>query len=214
MSNVNLSKLREEIDAKKKEKEKISRQLGEGTPTSMPKDVFLDGLLKSVKTGQPSDSTNLIKMIEHKTAEKQGEAPGTTAPVTSSQLSTPPNVQQPAVTTPVGQSPDRELLLYEELERKKRELLAGGAIAAYNQGVNAPQQTVQTQQAPLNEEYVKGIINEQFVHIVEQAMRDTIVEIYATERIKEVLSESEDMIRGVVLKTIRELQNKKKKTQS
>jgi hypothetical protein len=212
MSQVDLKKLKEEIGVRKKEKTQVARNLGEGSGTIIPKDEFLNGLLTSLKTGKPSQSTNLIKMVENKTAEKQGAPKSSGAPTMSADLATHTPTATP--TAPIGQSPDREALLFEELERKKRELLAGGAVAAYQQGVNNPQSTAQVPQPTLNEEVVKNIINEQFVHIVEHAMKDAIVEIYAVERIKEVLSESEDMIRGVVLKTIRELQNKKKKTQS
>jgi hypothetical protein len=106
---------------------------------------------------------------------------------------------------------DREEQLYKEFERKKKELLGERKGNGFTPN-NSDNQYSQPQQ--LNEEklisFVKETINESFAPIVEQAMKDSIVEIYTVERIKEVIKENESLIRGIVINTIRELQKKKK----
>ena len=86
--------------------------------------------------------------------------------------------------------------------------MAGGTTTPV-QGVNIPQQGLVSPNG-LNES-VKKVIDENFSHIVEHAMKDAIVGIYAGERIKEVIEENESLIRDIVLKTIKELQEKNKK---
>ena len=202
-NKIDLSKLRKEIDNRKQSKGIVSESLGETTGNIVvPKDAFLNGLEISLRTGRPSESSNRIKIVEAKVAEKQGEK--RTIP-TGNDLSTIPTQQ---INPPVQQSPERDALLYEELERKTKEYLGGGTSTP-TQEVNIPQQGLVSPNS-LNES-VKKVIDENFAHIVEHAMKDAIVEIYAVERIKEVLEENESMVRDVVIKTIRELQNKNKK---
>jgi hypothetical protein len=57
---------------------------------------------------------------------------------------------------------------------------------------------------------VNNYLMENFGPIVEEAIKSTILEMYAVERIKEVLTENKEMIKSVVYETIRELQNKNK----
>lgn len=206
MSTVDLKKLREEIDTRKKEKNEVSRNLGEGNEgTTIPKDSFLNELLTSLKTGKPSQSTNRIKMVENKAAEKKGETSQTQTSTMSDDLMKYSNTNPNLKANNVDQSQERDALLYEEFERKKKELQGGGGVNHHNLPQNS--------QTTLNEN-VKKIINENFTHIVEQAMKDAIVEIYSTERVKEVMSENKEIIKEVVLNTIRELQNKSKAKKS
>jgi hypothetical protein len=149
----------------------------------------------------------MIKLVEQKTAIKTGEASPGSATQTVSQAVVTHNKPQTYVPNP-AEDQEREGLLLEEMERRKKELRS--------QGLMPPEQQGLTEGAPgvtLNEEYLNEVvlnsINENVAHIVEQAMRDTIVEIYVGERMKEVLMENEDIIKSVVIKTIRDLQKKK-----
>ena len=66
----------------------------------------------------------------------------------------------------------------------------------------------------LNEEIKKGIntyLQENFNYIVEDAIKNTILELYTVERIKDVLIENDEIIKKMVINTIKELQNKSKK---
>lgn len=211
--NIDLSKLREEINSRKSE-----THVNEGTGHA-PKDSFLNELLTSLKTGQESKSTKLVKMVEQKAAEKKGETNkgsynnDTMVDAIEKHGGDGSSTQVPSAPQPTGDE-DRDHLLYEEYSRKMKELFGENA-----KEVMQPHQPTQTNQRPqprqqLNEEYlvgtVKKILNENFAPMVENAMKDAIVEIYSVEKIKEVIQENESLIKGIVINTIRELQKKKK----
>jgi len=208
--DINLSRLKEEIEGRKQNKKQVSADKGQPVDGTNPKDAFLNELLISLKSGKPSRSTDMIKLVEQKTAIKTGEAAPGSATQTVSQTVATHNKPQTYAPNP-AEDQEREGLLLEEMERRKKELRS--------QGLMPPEQQGLTEVAPgslgvtLNEEYLNEVvlnsINENVAHIVEQAMRDTIVEIYVGERMKEVLMENEDIIKSVVIKTIRDLQKKK-----
>jgi len=70
----------------------------------------------------------------------------------------------------------------------------------------------------LNEGYlvenVKKIVDnyliDNFGPVVEEAIKGTIIEMYAAERIKEVLTENKEMIRAVIIEVIKEISDKNK----
>jgi hypothetical protein len=57
---------------------------------------------------------------------------------------------------------------------------------------------------------VNNYLIENFGPVVEEAIKSTILEMYAVERIKEVLHENKDLVKTIVYDTIRELQAKSK----
>lgn len=204
--DVNLSRLKEEIEGRKQNKKQVSADKGQPVDGVNPKDAFLNELLTSLKSGQPSRSTDMIKLVEQKTAIKTGEAaPGSATQTVAARTTPQSHTPNPA------EDQEREGLLLEEMEKRKKQLR--------NQGLMPPQQQGITESGAagvtLNEEYLNEVvlnsINENVAHIVEQAMRDTIVEIYVGERMKEVLMENKDVIKTLVLETFRELQKKKNK---
>lgn len=207
---VDLSKLREEIDSRKKVNNRGTQESG----SKPPKDTFLNELLTSVKTGQESRSTKILKMVEQKAAEKTGDKPanysGGETMVDAIGKHSGGGSQTPVPPTPTGDE-DRDHLLHEEYNRRMKEMFGEGA----KELIPPKQQQTRTQpKQQINEEQlvdiVKKTINENFAPVVEQAMKEAIVEIYATERIKEVIQENENLIKNIVINTIRELQKKKK----
>lgn len=205
---VDLTKLKEEIAEKKQNKVKEFQKSG----GPVAKDVFLKDLIDSLESGQESHSSKKIKLVEQATAKKTGDvAPSGTNQTISEAINSHSGGKATSPTMGGDVDSDREEQLYKEFERKKKELLGekGGGEFIPN---NSQGQYSQPQQ--LNEEklisFVKETINESFAPIVEQAMKDSIVEIYTVERIKEVIKENESLIRGIVINTIRELQKKKK----
>jgi hypothetical protein len=117
-------------------------------------------------------------------------------------------------------SPEREELMFRDLETSRKKTLAE-SIQQYvavpvvgtpmsNRPANAP--------ISLNEQYlienVTKIVNnylvENFGPILEEAIKGTILEMYAVERIKEVLHENKDMVKAVVIEVIKEIQAKSK----
>jgi hypothetical protein len=116
-------------------------------------------------------------------------------------------------------SPERDEQLWADIEKRKKQTLAE-SIEGFNKTTNAPMNNVPTYTGgqPINEGYlienVKKIVNnyliENFGPVIDEAIKSTIIEMYAVERIKEVLQENKEIIKTVVYETIRELQAKKK----
>lgn len=215
MSKPDLNKLKAEIDTRKKERGMISSKLGESAgSTAPPRDEFLNGLLTSLHTGKSTAATNLIKLVENKTAEKKRET------IVHNIDNNVQNVSQNTI--PIGRttmnenelSQDREELLWAEIERRKKQTLTEQMASMLPQNVNSMPQRPQN----LNEGYlvenVKKVVDnyliENFGPVVEEAIKSTILEMYAVERIKEVLNENREMIKTVVIDVIKEIQAKSK----
>jgi len=207
MSKLDLNKLKTEIDSRKKER---------GVNSSMPpKDEFLNGLLNSLQTGRSNSATNLIKLVENKTAEKNKEKPiHSDVAVVSTNPQT--HQLQPQQRNTINESPDRDDLLWAEIEKRKKQTLSeqmNGFISSNPNPVNN-----QNPQMNLNKGYlvenVKKVVNNYLIEnlssVLEEAIKSTILEMYAVERIKEVLTENKEMVKTLVYETIREIQNKKK----
>lgn len=222
---VDLNKIKDEIDIRKRERGILSERL-QGTKL-MPKDQFLNALLTSLNTGQDTAATNLIKLVENKTAAKHGEVVRhnieTIAPVP------PTHPIQGGI--PLGEgldmSPERDELLFRDLEAKRKRTLAESMQQYYNTpAVGAPMNNAPTAMPMttggipmLNEAYlsenvkkiVNGYLTENLGPIFEEAIKSTIIEMYAVERIKEVLNENREMVKSIVIETIKEIQARSKK---
>ena len=212
---IDLNKLTNEIQTRKKERGIITERVTGSSP--IPKDEFLNDLLTSLQTGRDTKSTNLIKLVENKIAIKHGE-------VARHEVNTAvaPTQQQPVARSlnEVDMSPERDEQLYYDLEKKRKQTLAESIQGYMNTPVVGAPMTNQQSMQPmqLNEAYltenVKKIVNnyliENFGPVVEEAIKSTIIEMYAVERIKEVLLENKEMVKSLVYDTIRELQAKNK----
>lgn len=233
MAKLDLNKLKEEI-ANEKQHRRTPAQLGEGVTGGSPRDEFLNGLITSISTGQETAASKTIKMVENKVAVKNGET--ASHRINESQPTHQPT-QRPA---PVNMSPDRDEQLFADLEKKRKQTLAESIQGFNNtqpQGQQQPNvnyngenyltappagapnyQQPQQPAGQLNEgvlvENVKQIVNghltESLGPIFEEAIKGTIIEMYAVEQIKKVLGENRDLIKSVVVETIREIQAKNK----
>jgi len=219
---VNLNKIKEEIEARKAEKGIVPQNLGAATGRfAAPKDEFLNGLLTSLKTGQDTPSTNLLREVEHKVAVKNGEKPRARVPGVTQDFQQPQQQRPPAV---MGESFDREERMYQDLNTKKNQTLADAIQSGITPGrgnTQQPQQQNEYRQQPqmvLNEaaivENVRSTVNEylaiSLMPILEESTRSTIIEMYAVETIKKTLTENKELIRGIVYEVIREIQAKQK----
>jgi hypothetical protein len=127
-------------------------------------------------------------------------------------------------------SPEREEQLFRDLEAKRKKTLAESMQQYYSTpAVGAPMNNNVSTSMPmttggipmLNEAYlaenvkkiVNGYLSESLGPIFEEAIKSTIIEMYAVERIKEVLQENREMIKTVVIDTIKEIQARNKKAQ-
>ena len=219
---VDLNKLKDEIDSRKKERNSISSKLGESVGSDIaPRDAFLNGLLTSRETGKETASTKLIKLVENKVAAKHGELVRHEINETAVDTLPPRSGFREEKTTEVDMSPERDEQLFADLEKKRKQTLAEQMQGFINSPTSNRQSITPTQSPVLNEgvlvENVKKIVNnylvENFGPVIEEAIKNTVIEMYAVERIKEVLQENKEMIKALVYETIRELQAKKKSQQ-
>lgn len=212
---LDLNKLKDEIDSRKKQKNLPQSMLGESVGTGIaPRDLFLNGLLESLRTGKETAASSLVKTVDNKATERSGGKPK--LPVQQVQQRNAP--VQPQRLNEVESSPERDEELYRDLESKRKQTIA----ESMSQYIGAPRvgtpMTNQPQQTTMNEGYlvenVKKVVDnyllENFTPIVEEAIKSTILEMYAVERIKEVLHENKDLVKTIVYETIRELQAKSK----
>jgi len=217
MAKPDLNKLKDEIESRKREKSVAPQGMGEQSHIgASPRDTFLYGLMESLKTGRDTASTNLIKIVENKTAAKHGE-------IAKHVVNEVAPVQHPIQREQIDMSPEREEQMFFDLEKKRKQTIA----ESMQEYIKTPQigtpmnnnPAVGGRTAPiLNEAYlvenvkkvVDGYLAENLAPIFEEAIKSTIIEMYAVERIKEVLHENREMIKTVVIETIREIQAKNK----
>ena len=230
---IDLNKIRDEIANEKQNKYATPSQLGESAGRGVaPRDTFLHGLQQSLLTGQETASSNLIKVVENATVQKHGGIP--THKV--NQVAPP---QQPRKA--VDMSPERDEQLFADLEKKRKQTLAE-SIAGF-QGKNtatpqAPTVNYNGQQmltsvpqgagvpqlqgsGQINEgalvETVQQLVNSHLSNnlgsVFEEAIKNTIIEMYAVERIQTVLNENRGLISEVVRDVIKEIRDKSKKAQ-
>lgn len=223
MSKIDLNKLKGEIDNRKKERNVTTFGMNSsvGGSNVAPRDAFLNGLMESLNTGRETASSALVKNVENTVATKKGESARLPVRTPQSEVT---NVSQNNGVRRISEndmSPqfqqDRDEQFYADLERKKTKTLTE-SINMYNTGVSTPQyQPQQTYpQGTINEgllvENVKNIVSGYLTNnlglILEEAIKTTILDMYATERIKEVLLENKDIMKAVVIETIKEIQQK------
>jgi len=219
---LDLNKIKDEIQKEKNSRTQMPSALGESVGAGMsPRDSFLSGLLHARETGADNASTNLIKVVENKTNEKHGGVAvhkiNETAPAA------------PARTPTVDMSPERDEQLYADLEKKRKQTLAesiagfqgGNPAAATPPAVNyngqqfltsAPAGTsMQINEAALVENVknvVNGYLTENLGPVFEEAIKNTVIEMYAVERIQTVLNENRGLIAEVVKDVIKEIRAK------
>ena len=212
--NINLNMLKDEIENRRSGKNIVSSRLGENVGSGLaPKDVFLNGLLEAIHTGRETASSSLIKTVDNKVGTKRGESSRLQISETAQ---APPRIPIPTSEN-FDMSPERDEQLYRDMESRRKQTLAE-SIEGYSKipSMGAPMQNgvpMQINEAYLTEN-VKKIVNnyliENFGPVVEEAIKSTIIEMYAVDRIKEVLNENKDLVKTIVFETIRELQAKSK----
>jgi len=208
---IDLSKLKDEINTRKQTKTDAPEKSG-----NMAKDEFLNGLVESLNTGKPTQSSDKLRKVDVKASEKTGDdlSSGSNSTVGSELNKYSNNINESSNPTPSKSKDEmygeRDDKLYEEFERKKKQMLNNRSTSTSQN--NSPQQQQSNQfisEDKLNEK-VNNIISDKFAMVVEQAMKDSIVEIYTSARMKEVLDDNRDTIKKIVIEVIKELQNRKK----
>ena len=223
-----MNNIKNEIDTRKKEKNMVSSSLGESVGSDVaPRDVFLHGLKKSLKTGAETASSSLIKTVVNKAAKHKGET-----------ANLPVNPVAPApineTVAPVQMSPERDEQMYADMRNMGNKTLAesiqgfSGANPAAtntapvvnyggNQYLTSAPAGVPVAGGQINEgvlvESVKQIVNGHLVEslspILEEAIKSTVLEMYAIEQVRKVITDNPEIINEAVYRTIRELKKKK-----
>ena len=218
--SINLNMLKDEIDNRKREKNQVSTEVNGVNRTMSARDGFLTGLLESFQTGRDTHSSVVVKEVVNKVAEKAGEKTPIRQAATLPPMQNQPS--QPQRITEMDMSPERDEQLYYDLEKKRKQTL----VESLEGFAKTPQMGTPMNNQPMNNgngmmineayltENVKNVVNnylaENFGPIIEESIKSTILEMYAVERIKEVLHENKDLIRTVVIETIKEIQAKTK----
>lgn len=208
-SKVDFSKIKEELDNRKK------NLVDNATAETLPKDNFLFELSNSLKNGSISRATERIKLIEDKAAEKNKEEPifnVASNPLLPKQKS----IQQEQVKRPVyDEGIDREEQMFNNINRKNRNSSMSEAIGEF--AGNSKQYSKQS--TGINEEMLEKTVNnlvikyltENLETILSEVIKDTMLEIFAKDRIKTALNEDKETVKKIVYDVIKELQQKNKK---
>lgn len=223
MGKLDLNKLKDEIDNRKKIKAEVSIDGTGGVVGAPPRDVFLNGLLESLSTGKDTQSSILVKSVDNLVTKKNGGVGK--LPIDKTVIDNPRQPANPALSmthslNEVTQSADRDEQLFAEFKRMKanNNKTLADSIENYSTtptvgaSMNQPNAAGQVlNEAYLNEKVnsiVDGRLVENLGLVMEEAMKNTIIEMYAVERIKTVLHENKELIRTVVIDTIKEIQLK------
>jgi len=239
MAKPDLNKLKEEIETRKREKNTTVAPSGEQFVGGSPRDAFLYGLMQSLNTGNLTRTVHNVKTLNERAeivnaSIKTGKVTPEMVQKVQELKSTATVIDQPVQQRQVNQggfvlseqvdmSPERDEQLFRDLEARRK----AGASSTLTESIEsfkkmpaigAPMNNNSVGAPVLNETYlvenVKKVVNnylaENLEPIFEEAIKSTIIEMYAVERIKEVLQENKEMVKSIVIETIKEIQAKSK----
>jgi hypothetical protein len=237
---IDLTKIKEEIATRKSSGNMAQSSFGETVGTGVtPRDSFLHGLMEAYNQGKPTASSNLIKVVDNTVAANKGEATRMQTPTaTVAPTANPHTPRPPAQMSP---DREEQMYKDFDAQKKTTLADSIANFQGKNTGNPAPQGThvnyAGTQYlttppvgTPMNEgqvqmpmqlneaalvESVQQIVNghlaENLGPIFEEAIKGTVIEMFAVERIQEVLKENKDLIKEVVVETIKEIRDRSKK---
>ena len=175
-TKLDLNKVKEELQILKREKGVITDVNGR---QGNPKDSFLHELRVSLHTGQATRSTQIIKEVANKASAKKGGALITDSPINSMPQQ---NYRQPQFD---NSSTERDELMFQQFEQNNKKTLAESISEYTNPGQNKQNQPQviggAIQQATLSE-HVDNFLNENVMRLMEGAIKNAILEIYAGEK--------------------------------
>lgn len=173
---------------------------------NIPKDNFLFELETSLRSGNESRATNRIKLIENKASVNTKGAP-----IHDVKLTQPTQQQaRPQAPRGIGEDAERDELMYREFNNKANATRNSGLSTAINEFAGHSQKSGMPQM--LNEEYINEAVNKRVVEylnenlgaIFEEAIKETMLEMFAREHISSVLNESKDTLKTLLREIINE----------
>lgn len=233
-----VKKIREEIDRKKSQSQVINAG-GSQIAVPRTGDAFLRDLVTSLNTGKATDAVKKMQIVEQVAEEKKpsgikrkGSAGLSSENIHSLINNTSTNEGYEPINAPEPIYEDREELMARNMEQQNKGLISkyqNGApdvshLVEQFYGKQPVKQPIAGNPQPImgqisanyiNEEVDRrfnNYINENMGAILEGAIKNTIIEMYSKERVKTVLAELDidGMIREGVLRTIKQLQERKK----
>ena len=194
MNKAELEKIKlEKLNERKENSEKTNNP-------NFSKNDFLLGLLNAVNTGKPNNVTEAVKIVDNKVAKDLGE------------VSVHKTNNQMIESKSADSDFDREEVYWSQIEKKKQSII--------NETLkNKPiQPTYNTNKSVINEslltENLKNQIHTYLIENVNNHIQEgiikTVLELYASDKIKEVIKENADISENIVYQTIRKIQAKNK----
>lgn len=216
IDKINLNKLKEEIETQRKLKGVTSPHYNanETNPNIIPKNKFLTELKHSLDTGKESVSAKIIKDVNNAVLIKENKHKNNfNLPKSNNQTVT--NASQQTSGYLDYESNERDNRLWEEFKRRNDEITSkfnthqDPSIHLNNKSqINEHHQI---NESTLNSN-IKGAIEnylvENFNGVIENAINSTILEIYTADKIKNEITKNKELIKSIVIETIREIQNK------
>jgi hypothetical protein len=221
-NTIDLNRLKSEIESEKMNKNKESF----GKASIAPKDAFLYSLNESLRSGRKNVTADKILSISKQADISAGLKSGRIDTNQASNKLNEIKEQRVATRQPINNSvdsnrrseeinmsPERDEELFKLFENGNKKTL-GESLFDYNK-VNKQQQIQQS--SSINEGNIKKIFDDYITNnlasILNEAINNTIIEMYAIERIEKVLHENKELIKSVVIETIKEIQAKNKAKQ-
>jgi len=226
--DLNLELIKKEIESSKSQKKR--QAVTEGHDIPMAADEFLYNLKNAVETGQPNKATAKLGVVQELSESMKLDETGQIVgkkPVNevinnhmnaTQQPRQQPNPQpkQPHVNqNQLEQQADENF--YKNLQ-ETQQLITGnktnnaGLADAMAQYTNMGSTRTNPQSQPINNpnyliEQVNNAVHTYFqssnvVNIIEQAVKNTMMEIYEKEKLASALNENKDMIQKIVVDTI------------
>jgi hypothetical protein len=237
--SVDLDKIQKQIEERKKELGKTSQVLGESKTSrgsAKGRDQFLSELMHSAKSGVVTEATAKVAAI-NKVADAKANKQDTTGIADDIMKhvpkSAPTNTRKP-IPKPVLEdygnvsSSNPNQTLADALSSvnggtpNPMNMNATNGMLSQDQMQKLMEQYGQKLQtsspSTLNEEIVmekvsevtSQFLNENFSKLFSDSLKQTIVETYKAERVKEALNENRDIIKSIVIEVIRDLKKPKK----
>jgi len=218
MEKIDLNKLREEIDTRKSQQNITNKQLGYNV--KQPKKRFLQGLIEGYQNMKETDEVKHVKKVVHRSDEMAGGdiskhiSPKPKAQPKQNYI--PPQAPVNEYNIPPQQSPERDNDLYSEIERRTRQYNQSAGKQLYPENAQQYNQYLQQSQ-PLYQPNTNGSFEDSVVAVMEKyfgnnmvtILQSIITNMFTDEKVRNGIINNEDVIREMVINTIKDLKKKK-----
>ena len=229
---MDFNKVRERANQERERRMKEGAARGEQQLVNdAPKDSLLHDLVESLNTGKPSKLAENIRQVDRLAKTKSGNiAPSTPSggglsSALSQHLGSQPQQQQPQ-----QQINERDQAFNQQFQqpvnRQQNQASLSEQLAAMNgggqnnmhqayqqmHGVQNPAPQPQQNPSLINEQVNAAVNQIDFNGLLQETLKNTVLQMYANEKIQAFLNENKDVIKKIVKETLIELSRAKKKT--